>query len=303
MQNEEHFKSGFMTLVGRPNAGKSTLLNALIGQKVAITSNTPQTTRHRFRGILNGDGFQLVIVDTPGIHKPHDALGDALDESAFEALQDVDIIAFVLDSTAQFGTGDKWVLDSIGKSKAAKLLVVSKTDMATADVVEAQMNTAESAYGFDAAIALSAVSGEGLGELVETATTYLPEGPLWFPKDVTTDQPLEVIVAEFIREKILRLTFDEVPHAVGVQVDELEYAPRKKKGELYRIFATVYVETDSQKGIIVGKGGSLIKSIGIAAREDLEHMLGCKVFLDLHVKVRKNWRRDANQIRRFGYGA
>ena len=245
----DSFKSGFVTLVGRPNAGKSTLINAIMGKKIAITSNTAQTTRHRFRAVLTREGFQLILVDTPGLHKPHDALGEELNTSALKALEDVDVVAFLVDASKPVGTGDEWVAAQLKRARSKKILV--------------------------------------------------PPGPAWFPTDMETDQPIEVVVAEFIREKILRSFHDEVPHAIGVRVEEMEY---DRKKDLYRIFAIVYVERDSQKGIIIGKKGAAIKQIGTEARQDLEQLLGCRVFLDLSVKVKKNWRRDANQIRRFGYG-
>jgi GTP-binding protein Era len=295
----DSFTSGFVTLIGRPNAGKSSLINAVIGRKIAITSNTPQTTRHRFRAVLNTPGYQLILVDTPGIHKPHDVLGEELNRSAQKAIEAVDAIAFVLDASQSFGTGDRWILDSIRGSRIPRILVITKTDLVTPEKIEAQIAEATREYSFDAILALSALKGENIQAFVDTAASFLPEGPNWFPADTTTDQPIEVIVAEFIREKILTSTFDEVPHAVGVQVEELTFD--KKKG-LYSIYANIYVERDSQKGIIIGHHGEHIKSIGTQAREDLAHFLGAKVYLDLRVKVRKHWRRDANQIRRFGYG-
>lgn len=295
---EEGFRSGFVTLVGRPNAGKSTLLNAIMGKKIAITSNTVQTTRHRFRAVLTRPGFQMIIVDTPGLHKPHDALGEELNVSACKALEDVDVVAFVADSSKPIGRGDEWVVAQIARSRAKKICVLSKTDLASDAEISAQREAAEKLCDWDAMVALSAETGRNVDAFVEEVQFLLPEGPAWFPADMETDQPLEVMVAEFIREKILRNFFDEVPHAIGVAVEEMEF----EKPSLYRIYAVIYVERDSQKGIIIGKRGAAIKRIGTEARKDLELLLGAKVFLDLSVKVRKNWRRDANQIRRFGYG-
>lgn len=291
--------SGFLTLVGRPNVGKSTLLNAIIGKKIAITSSTAQTTRHRFRGIWNSPDAQLIIVDTPGVHKPQDALGSELNESAMKGMEDVDVVAFLLDASMPFGRGDEWVLNHVAKSHAAKVLVVSKTDKVDSETLQQQLDAARDKADWDAICPLSAVSGEGVQEFIDEVCALLPEGPRWFPEDMDTDQPLEVMVAEFIREKILYYAHDEVPHAVGVVCEELEY-DRKKR--LYRIFAMIYVERDSQKGIIIGKGGRGISTIGKQAREDLEQLLGERIYLDLRVKVRKNWRRDLNQIKRFGYG-
>ncbi|MDR2587235.1 MAG: GTPase Era [Coriobacteriales bacterium] len=299
MTQEQGFRSGFVTLIGRPNAGKSTLLNAVLGRKVAITSDKPQTTRHRFRAVLNAPDYQLILVDTPGIHKPHDALGEELNRSAAKAVEAVDAICFVLDATKPFGSGDQWILDALGANRTPRLLVITKTDLADEETVRTQIEAARASNHFDAVCALSALAGEGLGIFIEAAVSFLPEGPHWFPADVSCDQPLEVIVAEFVREKVLTSTFDEIPHAVGVQVDELTFD--RKKG-LYSIAALIYVERDSQKGILIGHKGESIKRIGTQARLDLARFLGARVYLDLRVKVRKGWRKDANQIRRFGYG-
>lgn len=295
----EDFKSGFVTLVGRPNAGKSTLLNAIMGKKIAITSNTVQTTRHRFRAVLSRDDFQMVIVDTPGLHKPQDALGEELNTSALKALEDVDVVALLIDCSKPIGRGDRWVAEQVKRSRAKKICVLSKTDIASPEQISKQREAAEALMPWDAMVALSAESGRNVDAFVEEVEYLLPQGPAWFPRDMETDQPIEVVVAEFVREKILRTFHDEVPHAIGVAVDEMEYV---KKTDLTRIHAIVYVERDSQKGIIIGKRGAAIKQIGSEARADLEQLLGTRVFLDLMVKVKKNWRRDASQIRRFGYG-
>lgn len=293
------FKSGFIALVGRPNSGKSTLVNAVIGRKLAITSNTPQTTRHRFRAVLNLEHAQLVIVDTPGLHKPLDALGEELNRSALKSFEDVDAVAFTLDATKDFGRGDEWVLDQIKHAHVPALLVLTKAQLASPEQLEAQKSKAHEYHAFENTVITSALEAEGIQDFVNAAIALLPEGPLWFPEDTDTDQPLEIIVAEFIREKILTSTFDELPHAVGVDVEEISYDRSKNH---YSIEAYIYVERESQKGMIVGKGGSKIKSIGSEARSDLEHLLAASVYLSLRVKLRKNWRRDANQIRRFGYG-
>ncbi len=293
------FKSGFVTLIGRPSAGKSTLLNALMGKKLAIASPTAQTTRHRFRAIHTTDTHQMIIVDTPGVHKPHDALGEELNTTAFKSLEGIDVIAFVLDASAPFGRGDEWVLSELSSIRIPKILVLTKIDLVSSEELEVQRGAAIAAGTWDRVVELSSVTGENLDEFVDAVENYLPAGPLWFPADMETDQPIEVLIAEFIREKILLTAHDEVPHAVGVVVEDMEYNRRKN---MERIYASVYVERESQKGIIIGKGGAAIKEVGTQARKDLEILLGKKVFLDLQVKVRKNWRRDLNQIRRFGYG-
>ena len=296
---KEGFKSGFVTLVGRPNAGKSTLLNAIMGKKIAITSNTAQTTRHRFRAVLTREDYQMVLVDTPGMHKPIDALGEELNTSALKALEDVDVVAMLIDCGKPIGKGDRWVAKQVQAAKGAKICVLSKTDTVNHGQIAAQREAAEALGHWDAMVGLSSVTGRNVDAFLEEVTYFLPEGPAWFPADMETDQPIEVVVAEFIREKILRSFHDEVPHAIGVQVEEMEYLRKK---DVDSIRAIIYVERESQKGIIIGKRGASIKKIGSEARADLELLLGHKVFLDLQVKVKKNWRRDANQIRRFGYG-
>lgn len=293
------FRSGFVTLLGRPNAGKSSLLNAIMGKKLAIASSTAQTTRHRFRAIYTTDTSQMIIVDTPGVHKPHNALGEELNTTALKSLEGIDVCAFLLDSHEPLGRGDEWVIRALNEQSCAKILVLSKVDLATPEEVEEQQEKAHVLCEWDEVISLSSLTGENIDAFIRKVEQFLPEGQLWFPKDMETDQPMEVLVAEFIREKILFHAYDEVPHAIGVVVDEMNYNRRKN---LERIYATIYVERDSQKGIIIGKGGEAIKTVGTEARLDLETLLGCKVFLDLNVKVKKNWRRDLNQIRRFGYG-
>jgi len=295
----EEVRSGFVALVGRPNAGKSTLANALVGTKVAITSDTPQTTRHRLRAVIDREDAQIVIVDTPGLHKPHDALGEELNRSALKALEDVDVVAMLVDATKPVGGGDRWVAEHVAKTRSKRVLVLTKADIASAEQVDAQLEAGRSLADFDEEVVLSALEDFNLEGFVSAVVDHLPMGPRWFPRDMPTDQPFEVMIAEFIREKILRATFDEVPHAVGVQVEEIEQEPKR---DLTKIWAVIYVERDSQKGIIIGRRGEMIKQVGSEARVDLERLLGTRVFLELTVKVKKDWRRDASQIRRFGYG-
>lgn len=296
---EEGLRSGFVALIGRPNSGKSTLVNALVGEKVAIVSERPQTTRHRLRAILDRPSSQLVFVDTPGLHKPEDALGEELNRSALMGVSDVDVVCFVLDATAAVGRGDEWVARHVRGADASAVLIVTKTDLATEAVVAERLAEGAALAEFDAAFAVSALEGVGLDVLVRGLEDLLPEGPRYFPPDMVTDQPLEVMVAELIREKVLWHTREEVPHAVGVAVDELSY---ERKKDLTTVRALVFVERESQKGIVVGRGGAMVKRVGTEAREDLEHLLEGKVFLDLRVRVKKDWRRDPTQIRRFGYG-
>ena len=293
------FRSGFVTLVGRPNAGKSTLLNAVVGTKVAITSKTPQTTRRRLRAVYNAPAMQMVLIDTPGLHKPRDPLGSELNRSALRALDDIDVVAMLVDATKPIGKGDAWVVSHIADSKVPRLLVVTKSDLADDRMVASQIRHARDLADFEDIIALSALEGTNVDGFIDAVARLLPEGPRWFPPDMDSDQSLEMIVAEFIREKVLRSTRDEVPYSVGVVVDEIEY---DRKRNFNTVYATIYVERDSQKGIIIGSGGKMVKRIGTEARADLERLLGGGVHLDLMVKVRRNWRRDPSMFRRFGYG-
>lgn len=291
--------SGFVAVVGRPNAGKSTLVNALVGVKVAITSDTPQTTRHRLRAVLDRDEFQMVLVDTPGLHKPVDALGEEVNRSSMMALADVDVVALCIDATAPVGSGDRWVAERIVKGRRPVVLVLTKADAATPEKIERQLEAARKLVTPAAEVVLSAKTGFNLEGFVEAIVPHLPQGPRFFPRDMTTDQPVEVMLAELVREKALRATRDEVPHAVGVQLEDIEYDERR---DFHTIRAIIYVERESQKGIIIGKGGEMIRTIGTQARADMERMLGTGVHLDLRVKVKKDWRRDSSQIKRFGYG-
>jgi GTPase len=295
----EPLRSGFVALVGRPNAGKSTLTNAIVGHKIAITSDTPQTTRQRLRAVWDRDDAQLVIVDTPGLHKPHDVLGRELNRAALKALEDVDVVAMLVDATKPVGRGDEWVAGHVAKSGAKRVLLITKEDAAPDETIAHQVEAASKLADFDDVLVVSAVEGTNVERFIETVVGYLPQGPRWFPRDMPSDQPIELTLAEFVREKILRSTRDEVPHAVGVVIDDFTYDDKK---DLYSIWAIVYVERESQKGIVIGKGGEMLKAVGSEARVDLERLLGGKVFLNLSVKVKKDWRRDAAQIRRFGYG-
>ncbi len=296
---DQPFRSGFVTLVGRPNAGKSTLVNAIMGTKVVITSSTAQTTRNRISAIYNTPDMQAILVDTPGLHKPVDALGEELNVSALNGLKDVDIAAMVVDGSAVAGRGDEWVAKHVDAAKAYKVLVVTKADLIDQARAQAQVDRVTKYCTFDDVIVLSAKENFNVDAFEDLIWAHLPEGPKWFPDDMQTDQPIEVTIAEIIREKALRNTRDEVPHAIGVSVDRTGYDEKK---DLSTIYATIYVERASQQGILVGAGGRMIRKIGSDARRDLERLLGNKVFLKLNVKVKDHWRSDASQIRRFGYG-
>ena len=295
----EGFKSGFVALVGRPNAGKSTLLNACYGKKVAITSPVAQTTRRRLRAVVNREDCQLVIVDTPGLHKPKDGLGSELNKSALTELGDVDVIAFVIDASAPIGRGDAWVAERVAAVKAPKVLVLTKADLTTSEQMQKQLEAAHELVKFDDEIIVSSTEGFNVEGFVDVVAGFLPEGPRWFPENMGTDETDEMMVAEFVREKVLRHTREEIPHSVGVICDEFE----QPKRDLLRLHATVYVEREGQKGILVGKGGEMIKRIGVEARKDLETMFGKRIFLGLDVRVKKGWRDDAREIQRFGYAA
>lgn len=295
----EVFRSGFVTLVGRPNAGKSTLLNAVMGEKVAITSRTAQTTRHRFRAIYDTDEMQMIMVDTPGLHKPEDALGEELNESALQALEDVDVVAMLIDASKPIGRGDEWVARQVQQLKCKKILVISKTDLVKKAVIREQIAKADQMGSWDDVVTLSSKQKVGIDDFIDAVYDLLPNGPRWFPKGTGVDLSDEVLIAEFIREKILRHTRDEVPHSVGVQVEQIDRDPQTG---FMKVWAVIYVERNSQKGIIIGRGGSMVKQVGSEARQDLERLFGVGVHLDLTVKVKKDWRSDASQIRRFGYG-
>ncbi len=295
----EVFRSGFVTLVGRPNAGKSTLLNAVMGEKVAITSRTAQTTRHRFRAIYDTDEMQMIMVDTPGLHKPEDALGEELNESALQALEDVDVVAMLIDASKPIGRGDEWVARQVQQLKCKKILVISKIDLVKKAVIREQIAKADQMGSWDDVVTLSSKQKVGIDDFIDAVYDLLPNGPRWFPKGTGVDLSDEVLIAEFIREKILRHTRDEVPHSVGVQVEQIERDPQTG---FMKVWAVIYVERNSQKGIIIGHGGSMIKQVGSEARQDLERLFAVGVHLDLTVKVKKDWRSDASQIRRFGYG-
>ena len=295
------FTSGFVALVGRPSVGKSTLLNAALGEKVAITSPVAQTTRRRLRAVVNTPDSQLVIVDTPGLHKPKDALGKELNRVALGELADVDAVAFLIDATKPVGRGDAWVAQHVEASEATyKLLVVTKADIATPEQVEAQLEAARALAHFDDELVVSATEGFNVDAFVSLGSKHLPEGPQWFPEDMDIDATPEELVAEFVREKVLLNMRQEIPHSVGVICEDIAWS----RGNHVSVTATILVERESQKGMVIGKGGRMIKRIGSEARTDIVRLLGAKTaYLDLSVRVQPQWRRDANEIRRLGYQA
>ena len=279
------FRSGFVTLVGRPNVGKSSLVNAICGRKVSIVSDKPQTTRHRIMGVLTRPNAQIVFVDTPGLHKPVTALGERVNATALDSVADVDLTCLVLDATAPFGSGDRWVADRIDISRA--IVVVNKTDVASRQQV-AKMLTAAGALDAAEYFPVSARTGDGIGPLVEHLAARLPEGPKYFPDDEVSDLPEERWVAELVREQLLAVTRDELPYSIATQVTEWEWP---------RIRVDIIVERESQKGMVIGKGGSVLKRVGERARAQLPE----GVYLELRVKVDKDWQRRPDRVERLGY--
>ncbi|MBK5092623.1 MAG: GTPase Era [Actinobacteria bacterium] len=298
MDEEQDYRSGFVGIIGRPNVGKSTLLNALAHHKVAITSEKPQTTRNRIRAVVTRPGSQLVFVDTPGFHKPRDALGEKLNSMVRSTMSDVDAVVFVLDGTQTIGSGDVFIASQLSKVENPVVGVVNKIDLLGDDKVSSQIEVARHLLPFADVIPVSSKLGVNVAGLVGTLERFIPSGPMYFPEDTVSDQPERVLIAELIREKALELTRDEVPHSIAVMVDEV--APREGGG-LVDVEAVIYVERDSQKGIIVGKSGRMIKEIGTRARRDIEPLLGNKIFLDLRVKVEKDWSKNPEFIKRLSY--
>ncbi len=292
------YKSGFIAVIGRPNVGKSTLINKIIGQKIAIMSDKPQTTRSRIQCILTQDDAQFIFLDTPGIHKPKFKLGEYMLKAAEGTLKEVDAIFFVIDATEKFGGGEKYILERLNETNQPVILVINKIDLLKREEILPLIAAYSERYKFAATVPISAADGTNVDELLNEAKKFLPEGPKYYPADMVTDQPERLIISEIIREKILHVTEDEVPHSVAVDIEEI--TARKK--DLTYIRATIYVERDSQKGILIGKNGGLLKGVGQNARPEIEMLLGTKVFLDLWVKVKKDWRNSLGAIQSFGLG-
>ncbi len=289
-------RSGFVSVVGRPNVGKSSLVNALVGEKVAITSPRPQTTRNTIRGILNGDGFQMVFVDTPGLHRPRTALGNRLNRLVYGSLEETDAVLFVLDATQKIGPGDRLIAERLVEAKATVILVVNKTDIAHHEQIIEQLAEAAT-WEFAAYVPVSAQTGDGIERIIGEVEPLLAEGPQFFPSDIHMDQPERLYAAELIREKFLHRLREELPHSLAIVVDEME---TRDNGVVY-VGATAYVERKSQKGIVIGKGGSLLRSVGAEAHQDLERFLGAAVYLDVRVKVEEDWQRRDQLLDRLGF--
>ena len=289
-------KSGFVAVIGRPNVGKSTLINKIIGQKVAITSDKPQTTRSRIQCILTEDDAQIIFLDTPGIHKPKFKLGEYMLKAAEGTLKEVDAIFFVINATEKFGGGEKYILERLSTTTKPVILVVNKIDLLDREKLLPIIAEYSARRNFAAVVPISAANGINVDELINEAKKFLPEGVQYYPADMVTDQPERLIIAELIREKILHATQDEVPHSIAVDLEEFT---ERDNGTIF-IRATIYVERDSQKGILIGKSGAMLKQIGAAARPEIEMLLGAKIFLDLWVKVKRDWRNSVGALQSFG---
>ncbi|SCM80260.1 membrane-associated, 16S rRNA-binding GTPase [uncultured Sporomusa sp.] len=295
--NKENYKSGFVAVIGRPNVGKSTLMNNLIGQKVAIMSDKPQTTRNKIMGVLTQNDAQIIFIDTPGIHKPKHKLGEYMVKEAEGSLREVEVILFVVDVTAEMGPGERYILDNLANVRTPVILVVNKIDRIEKPKLFPIIEKYTAAFNFAAVVPISALDQTNFDGLVAEIKNYLEPGPQYYPEDMITDQPERLVIAELIREKVLHLTKEEIPHAILVDIEEIV---TRANEDLY-VRAVIYVERDSQKGIVIGAGGRLLKDIGRMARADIENLLGSKVYLDLWVKVKKDWRNRANVLKSFGF--
>ena len=296
---EQKFKSGFVTLVGRPNVGKSTLMNRIIGQKIAITSNKPQTTRNRIQTVYHDDRGQIVFLDTPGIHKAKNKLGEFMVNAAESTFKEVDLVLWLGEATTYIGQGERHIAQELKKSSAPVILVMNKIDKVRKDELLECMNAYKDILDFAEMVPVSAQNGENVDDLIETMFSYLEEGPQFYDEDTITDQPVRQIVAELIREKALRLLQDEIPHGIAVSIDSMKERPGKNL--FYDIDATIVCERDSHKGIIIGKQGAMLKRIGTAARKEIEDFLEAKVNLKLWVKVKKDWRDSDFLLKNFGF--
>ena len=297
--SEGAFRAGFICFVGRPNAGKSTLINAIVGQKIAITSSRPQTTRHTVRGVLHRPDAQLVLVDTPGVHKPKTLLGERLNDLVRATWSEVDVVGLCVPADEPVGPGDRFIASEIGGLKASVIAVVTKTDLVSKARLAEQLVAVSRLGEFADIVPVSAVTGDQLEVLVDVMGEHLPTSPQLYPDDMITDEPEQVMVAELIREAALEGVRDELPHSIAVVVEEM--FPAEGRDDLMKVFADIYVERQSQKSIVIGAGGSRLREVGTRARHEIESLLGMRVYLDLHVRVAKEWQRDPKQLRRLGF--
>lgn len=294
---KDNFKSGFVTLIGRPNVGKSTLMNHLIGQKIAITSRKPQTTRNRIQTVYTDENGQIVFVDTPGIHKAKNKLGEYMVNSAERSITEVDVVLWLVEPSTFIGAGERHILDQLKRVKNPVILIINKIDTVKKSEVAAFIDSYRKEYDFAEIIPVSALRSINLDSVIESIMKYLPYGPMYYDEDTVTDQPMRQITAEMIREKALRLLEEEIPHGIAVVIEKMEI----RKNGLYDIEATIVCERESHKGIIIGKGGSMLKKIGSQARTDIENMVEAQVNLKLFVKVRKEWRDNDLYLKNYGY--
>lgn len=292
------YKSGFVALIGRTNVGKSTLLNALIKEKVAITSNKPQTTRNTIEGILTEDDYQVIFIDTPGVHKPKHKLNEYMIEEVKKTLNEVDIVIYMVEPDNKIGAGDKYIINHLKKVESPVILVVNKIDIISHEDIDRTINLFKEQYNFTDIVSISALKNKNIDLLKHTISLYLSEGPKYFPDDYITDKPEKFIVSEIIREKMLNYLEEEVPHGIYVEIDRMESRESK---EILDIEAYIYCDKESHKAIVIGKNGQMLKKIGISARKELENLFGQKVYLDLWVKVKKGWRDNSSMLRNFGY--
>lgn len=292
------FKSGFVTIVGRPNVGKSTLINNIVGQKILIMSNKPQTTRNKIQTIYNGDESQVVFLDTPGIHKPKNKLGEHMVKAAKDTLNEVDVIVFLVDESTSIGPGDRYILEMLKDVKTPVILGINKIDIIEPDAFKAVYEAYNEYDIFEDVIGLSAIEGKNVDVLIDKIVEKLPEGPQYFPSDMITDQPERFVVSEIVREKLLHYLHEEVPHGVAVVVN---FMRQRENQDIIDVDVTIYCERDSHKGIIIGKNGKKIKGVGKSAREEIERLLGSKVFMEIWVKVKKDWRDKESMLRNLGY--
>ncbi|HEX2417936.1 MAG TPA: GTPase Era, partial [Micromonosporaceae bacterium] len=288
----QSYRAGFACFVGRPNAGKSTLANAIVGSKIAITSSRPQTTRHVVRGVLHRPDSQLILVDTPGMHKPRTLLGQRLNDLVRQTWSEVDVIGLCIPADEEIGRGDRFIAGEVARLKATVMVVVTKTDLVSKKRLAEQLVAASQLGDFAEVVPVSAVTGDQVELLVQVMSRYLPESPQLYPDDMVTDEPEQVMVAELIREAALEGVRDELPHSIAVIVEEMQRRPPDEGPPLTRIYADVYVERPSQKAIVIGHRGSRLKEVGVAARKQIEELLSTRVYLDLHVRVAKEWQRD-----------
>ena len=291
------FKSGFVAIVGRPNVGKSTFMNYVLGQKIAIMSDKAQTTRNKIQGVYTKEDAQIVFLDTPGIHKPKHDLGEFMVKSAYSALKEVDAVLFMVNASEKRGPGDDFIIEKLKGIKTPIFLVLNKIDLVTPEVLLERVESYKDALDFAGVFPISVLQGNNVNELMEGLINALPEGPQYYPADQITDHPEYFVVSELIREKILQLTQEEIPHSVAVTVDKMQ----KDEFDKVDVYANIIVERKSQKGIIIGKGGRLLKEIGMRARHDIEQLLGNKVYLELWVKVEKDWRKRKSNLQEYGY--